>query len=108
MMTVMTNLRVGQGTNLGIDVHLALSSGGTLPTQTGAYLRDSFREKVLIPAFNGLDEKMKLRDMAESEQNRTLTIFGVISSLMQILQVMYIMALKKKINKQGNNVRAGE
>ena len=105
---VMTNLRVGQGTNLGIDVHLALNSGGTLPAQTGAYLRDSFRQEVLIPAFNGLDEKMKLRDMAESEQNRTLTIFGVISSLIQILQVMYIMALKKKINKQGNNVRAGE
>ena len=40
-------------------IHLSLRKGGSLPPQTGQYLKDSFRQESLVPAFKAVETELK-------------------------------------------------
>ena len=85
--------------SLELDFHLGLTPGGSLPMQAGAYLKDSFRNTVLIPAFSEIREEFKNAKKENWEQDKIGIIFGILVGLTQIVQVFYILYLKHRVEK---------
>ena len=44
---------------LDLNHHAGLENGNTIPAGSGSYLRDSFRNQVLVPAFKAVEEELK-------------------------------------------------
>ena len=85
--------------SLELDFHLGLTPGGSLPLQAGAYLKDSFRNTVLIPAFSEIREEFKNAKKENWDQDKVGIIFGILVGLIQIVQVFYILYIKHKVEK---------
>ena len=53
--------------DLELDLHGSLKRGSQLPTQTGGYLKESFRSSVLIPTFQEI-----IRGMREQKKENVI------------------------------------
>ena len=67
--------------------------------QAGAYIKDSFRNTVLILAFSKIREEFKNAKKENWEQDKIGIIFGIMVGLSQIVQVFYILYLKHIVEK---------
>ena len=69
-------LGIGIGESFLFDIDLsynsALKKGGALTKNTGAYLYDSFRTKVLTPAFSAIHETLR-----KNHRSDVLVEFGL-------------------------------
>ena len=81
--------------SLELDFHLGLTPGGSLPLQAGAYLKDSYRNTVLIPAFTEIREEFKNAKKENWDQDQVGIIFGIL----EVVQVFYILYIKHRVEK---------
>ena len=63
--------------------------------QAGAYLTDSFRNTVLIPAFSEIREELKNAKKENWDQDKVGIIFGIL----EVVQVFYILYIKHRVEK---------
>ena len=67
--------------------------------QAGAYIKDSFRNTVLILAFSKIREEFKNAKKENWDQDKVGIIFGILVELIQIVQVFYILYIKHRLEK---------
>ena len=67
--------------DLDFSLHAALLRGNQLPTQTGSYLKDSFRVDVMLPAVLKIVDTLKQQRTANVLQDVFLFLLSVVTLL---------------------------
>ena len=90
---VLSLLMLTSEAGLKLDLHLALSQGSPGPQQEGAYLQDSFRQKLLIPVFEELNTDMESLKLELVQLAVTLTILETVNTMLFVVVgiLMFIM-----------------
>ena len=91
--------------DLDFSLHVALLRGNQLPTQSGSYLKDSFRMDVVLPAVQKIVETLKHQRRANILHDLFLFLLSVVTSL--VMAIGYYMT-KGKRNGECNTLAKGE
>ena len=95
--------------DIDLDFHGTLQNGTSLslPTQSGAYLKDSFRSSVLVPTFSEIAKQLKNGRRADIVTDALIGILG----LLLVSGLIFVFArvreartqMKKYIENQGKH-----
>ena len=84
------------GYKLDLLIHLSLRKGGSLPPQTGQYLKDSFRKETLVPAFKAVEMELKVLNTASHWQVVAMMTMSAVGFVANVLLGWKIKQLEKK------------
>ena len=84
------------GYKLDLLIHLSLRKGGSLPPQTGQYLKDSFRQEALMPAFKAVETELKVLNTASHWHAVGMMTMSAVGFVDNILLTWKIKQLEKK------------
>jgi hypothetical protein len=93
--------------DIDLDFHGTLQKGTSLPAQSGAYLKDSFRSSVLVPTFSEIAKQLKNGRRADIVTDALVGILGLLS----VSGLIFVFArvrearaqMKKYIETQGKH-----
>ena len=101
---VLSLLMLTSEAGLKLDLHLALSQGSPLPQQEGAYLQDSFRQKVLIPAFEELNTEMESLKLELDQLGMKLTILETMNTMLFIVVAILMFIMRNSNMKNRSKI----